>query len=190
MFDLNITGGIQQWSSLHLAAHASQLQIIVDLTQAGADIFQRNHTNQLPRHCAKGNYIMTKNIKYIEQCCLAQRFNTFRLQEERLAGLTTREQNILQAQALAESAAGPHDMASSMVAGKAVNKGGRLLKDSKMQPIKSANGADGSEQQKTAEKNQQQFFMDFHLEKGYQCFTRHLRSVKRENMRPVTHLQS
>ena len=32
--------------------------------------------------------------------------------------------------------------------------------------------------------------MDFHLEKGYQCFTRHFRSVKRENMRPVTHLQS
>jgi len=38
----------------------------VDLTRAGADIFQRNYTNQLPRHCAKGNYIMTKNIKHIE----------------------------------------------------------------------------------------------------------------------------
>lgn len=45
LFDLNITGGVQQWSSLHLAAHASQLQIIIDLTHAGADIFQRNHTN-------------------------------------------------------------------------------------------------------------------------------------------------
>jgi len=65
-FDLNIAGGIQQWSSLHLAAHASQLQIIVDLTRAGADIFQRNQTNQSARHCAKGNYIMTKNIKLIE----------------------------------------------------------------------------------------------------------------------------
>jgi hypothetical protein len=41
-FELNISGGIQHWSSLHLASHASQLQIILDLVAAGADIFQRN----------------------------------------------------------------------------------------------------------------------------------------------------
>ena len=69
-FDLNIVGGSQMWSSLHLAAHASQLQIIADLTRAGADIFQRNQTNQLARHCAKGNYIMTKHIKLVEQLYL------------------------------------------------------------------------------------------------------------------------
>ena len=35
-----------------------------------------------------------------------------------------------------------------------------------------------------------QALLDYHLEHGYHSFTRHFRSVKRENMRPVTHLQN
>ena len=43
------------------------MDIVRDLVEAGADIFQRNTNNQLPRHCAKGNYILTKFIKLCEQ---------------------------------------------------------------------------------------------------------------------------
>lgn len=67
LFDLNVTGGIQQWSALHLAAHGGHFQIIKDLVLAGSDIFQRNNNNHLPRHCAKGNYILTKYIKLCEK---------------------------------------------------------------------------------------------------------------------------
>lgn len=68
LFDFNVTGGIQQWTALHLAAHGGHHQIIKDLVYlGGADIFQRNNNNQLPRHCAKGNYILTKYIKLCER---------------------------------------------------------------------------------------------------------------------------
>ena len=67
MFDLNITGGIQSWTAMHLAAHGGHLQIVKDLINGGADIFQRNNNNHLPRHCAKGNYILTKFIKLNER---------------------------------------------------------------------------------------------------------------------------
>ena len=65
-FDLNATGGVNDWTALHLAAHGSHLEIVRDLFDAGADIFQRNSNNQLARHCAKGNYILTKFIKMCE----------------------------------------------------------------------------------------------------------------------------
>jgi hypothetical protein len=38
----------------------------------GADIFQRNCNSQLPRHCAKGNYILTKYMKLCERACTRQ----------------------------------------------------------------------------------------------------------------------
>ena len=56
-----------------------------------------------------------------------------------------------------------------------------------MQPIRN-NESQTSDKQKLTDKSQA--LLDFHLEKGYQCFTRHFRSIKRENMRPVTHLMS
>jgi len=42
LFDLDLGGGAQQWTALHLAALSSQLKILVELAKAGADIFQRN----------------------------------------------------------------------------------------------------------------------------------------------------
>lgn len=45
LFDLNIAGGVQQWTALHLAAHGGHLAIIRDLITAGADVFQRNSNN-------------------------------------------------------------------------------------------------------------------------------------------------
>ena len=73
-FDLDLGGGSQQWTALHLAALSSQPKILVDLAQAGANIFQRNLQNQLPRHCARGNFITTKIIKQIEQRQLRNSF--------------------------------------------------------------------------------------------------------------------
>jgi hypothetical protein len=49
-----------------LAAHGGFFQIVRDLVNAGADILMRNLSNQLPRHCAKGNYILTKFLKLAE----------------------------------------------------------------------------------------------------------------------------
>lgn len=66
-FDLNVPGGVQSWTSLHLAAHGGHFQIVKDLVLSGADVFQRNNNNHLPRHCAKGNYILTKYIKLCER---------------------------------------------------------------------------------------------------------------------------
>lgn len=67
IFDLNVPGGVQQWAGLHLASHGGFVQIVKDLIMAGADVFLRNSSNQLARHCAKGNYILTKYLKLAEQ---------------------------------------------------------------------------------------------------------------------------
>ena len=42
LFDMNATGGVHQWTALHLAAHGGHLSIVRELLQAGADIFSRN----------------------------------------------------------------------------------------------------------------------------------------------------
>jgi ankyrin repeat protein len=66
-FDIDLGGGTSEWTALHLAALSSQLNILVELAKAGANIFHRNISNLLPRHCARGNFITTKTIKQIEQ---------------------------------------------------------------------------------------------------------------------------
>jgi hypothetical protein len=39
-FDINLTGGVQQWSALHLAAHGGNMQIIKDILYlGGSDVF-------------------------------------------------------------------------------------------------------------------------------------------------------
>lgn len=81
-FDMNATGGVHKWTALHLAAHGGHLNIVKELLKAGADIFQRNTNNQLPRHCAKGNYILTKFIKMAEQSRSAQSFNSYAVQNQ------------------------------------------------------------------------------------------------------------
>ena len=76
-FDMNATGGVHKWTALHLAAHGGHLNIVREILRAGADISQRNTNNQLPRHCAKGNYILTKFIKMAEQSRSAQVYNSY-----------------------------------------------------------------------------------------------------------------
>ena len=81
-FDLNITGGAQQWTAVHLAAHGGFFQIVRDLVNAGADILMRNLSNQLPRHCAKGNYILTKFLKLAEQSKFRGAYCTYHIHDQ------------------------------------------------------------------------------------------------------------
>ena len=92
-FDMNATGGVHQLTALHLAAHGSHLNIVRELLKANADIFQRNTNNQLPRHCAKGNYILTKFIKMAEQSRSAITYNAYTIdnQFQLIRGLTMRK---------------------------------------------------------------------------------------------------
>ena len=90
---MNATGGMHKWTALHLAAHGGNLNIVKILLVAGADIFQRNTNNQLPRHCAKGNYILTKFIKMAEQSYTTQEYNSYLIynQFQLIRGLTMRK---------------------------------------------------------------------------------------------------
>jgi ankyrin repeat protein len=38
-FDLNASGGVNEWTSLHLAAHGGHIEIVKLLVENGADIF-------------------------------------------------------------------------------------------------------------------------------------------------------
>lgn len=51
--------------------------MIKDLVLAGADIYLRNCNNQLPRHCAKGNYILTKYMKLCEKIRARSSYHTY-----------------------------------------------------------------------------------------------------------------
>jgi len=82
VFDLNITGGAQQWTAVHLAAHGGFFQIVRDLVTAGVDIFMRNLSNQLPRHCAKGNYILTKFLKLAEMSRAKATYSNYQIHNQ------------------------------------------------------------------------------------------------------------
>ena len=59
------------------------------------------------------------------------------------------------------------------------------LKDSKMQPIKMEDkGSSSQGQDESASKS----LADYHPEHGYQNFTYQLRGIKREYLRPLTHI--
>jgi ankyrin repeat protein len=81
-FDLNAQGGFNQWTALHLAAHGNFIEIVKDLLTAGADVFQRNPNNQLPKHCAKGNYVLTKFIKMAEQRHIQRNHQSYQIDNQ------------------------------------------------------------------------------------------------------------
>ena len=58
------------------------------LANSSADIFERTLANQLPRHCAKGNYMMSKTIKWIEQNQLRVKYKIFVLDDIKLNTMT------------------------------------------------------------------------------------------------------
>ena len=60
---------------------------------SGADIFQRNNNGHLPRHCAKGNYILTKFIKMAERLKVRQAYQSYHIgsQYELLSNVTIKK---------------------------------------------------------------------------------------------------
>ena len=93
---MNVTGGVHQWTALHLAAHGGHINIVRELLKGGADIFQRNTNNQLPRHCAKGNYILTKFIEMAEQNRSSLGYNSYTVknQFQLIRGLSMRKPQV------------------------------------------------------------------------------------------------
>ena len=66
MFDLNIQGGTDHWTPLHLAGAAGHSAIIFNLIEAGADLFSRNLDGRTPRMGSKGNLALSKIFKRAE----------------------------------------------------------------------------------------------------------------------------
>jgi len=60
-----------------------------------------------------------------------------------------------------------------------------VLKDSKMQPIKAEDKHDPTQGQQDSKNTS---LIDYHLDHGYQNFTYQLRGIKREYLRPLTHI--
>lgn len=77
-FDVNLTGGKQEWTSLHLAAHVGLFKTIKILLKAGADVFARNQFGKTPRDVAKGNLSVFKYMSTIEKCFFREYTKKFR----------------------------------------------------------------------------------------------------------------
>lgn len=71
-FDVNFTGGKQDWTALHLAAHSGLFKTTKILLKAGADVFSRNKLGKTPRDVAKGNLSLFKFLSTIEKAYLRE----------------------------------------------------------------------------------------------------------------------
>lgn len=81
-----------------MAVYSSNIDIIECLVTAGADVFQRSAQGQLPRQCAKGNYMMTKVLKLMEERQLKERYRTaYSASESTLASRTAKDLHALKA---------------------------------------------------------------------------------------------
>ncbi|CEM25284.1 unnamed protein product [Vitrella brassicaformis CCMP3155] len=67
VFDMNLRGGVQAWTPLMLACHASSYECGVVFIDGGADPLIRTSTGQLARHIAKGNAALAKLLKRLEE---------------------------------------------------------------------------------------------------------------------------
>ncbi len=65
-FDLNITGGSDKWTALHLAGHAGHYKLVQTLISAGADLFAKNSDLRSPRQASKGNLAISKLFRRAE----------------------------------------------------------------------------------------------------------------------------
>ena len=66
-FDINIPGGKQEWSALHLAAHAGLFKTAKLLFRAGAEIYSKNKLGKTPKDIAKGNLALYKYLTKLEK---------------------------------------------------------------------------------------------------------------------------
>ncbi len=62
-FDLNLQGGIEVSTPLHIAGHGHNFAIVKALLSAGADVFVANGAGRLPRQIVKGDFSMSKVLK-------------------------------------------------------------------------------------------------------------------------------
>lgn len=70
-FDINIVGGKQDWTALHLAAHAGLFKTTKKLIKAGCDLFAANKMGKTAKDVAKGNLALYKFLTGMEKTFLA-----------------------------------------------------------------------------------------------------------------------
>lgn len=66
-FDLDLLGGQQKWSPLHLAGHTSHHASVALLLSARANPLVRNLSNKTPRWVARGNFATQKILRLAEE---------------------------------------------------------------------------------------------------------------------------
>ena len=65
-FELNLQGGSERWTALHLAGHAGHYKLVQMLISSGTDLFIRNTDLRTPRQASKGNLAIYKLFKRAE----------------------------------------------------------------------------------------------------------------------------
>lgn len=66
-FDINVSGGKQEWRALHLSAHTGLFKTTKLLIRAGGDIFCKNKMGKTPKDIAKGNLALFKYLTKLEK---------------------------------------------------------------------------------------------------------------------------
>jgi ankyrin repeat protein len=66
-FDLNIQGGKNAWTPLHLASHSGHYKVVVALVEAGAQVYIRTIDGKTPKDTAKGDLAIYKFLARAEK---------------------------------------------------------------------------------------------------------------------------
>lgn len=69
-FDVNVIGGKQEWTPLHLAAHSGLFITTKKLLKVGCDIFAKNKMGKTAKDVAKGNIALYKFLTGMEKILL------------------------------------------------------------------------------------------------------------------------
>lgn len=67
IFDLNIQGGKNAWSPLHLASHSGHYKVVVALVEAGAEVYLRTLDGKTAKDTAKGDLSIFKYLSRAEK---------------------------------------------------------------------------------------------------------------------------
>lgn len=67
VFDLNIQGGKNAWSPLHLASHSGHYKVVVALVEAGAEVYLRTLDGKTAKDTAKGDLSIFKYLSRAEK---------------------------------------------------------------------------------------------------------------------------
>lgn len=69
-FEVNVVGGKQEWTALHLAAHAGLFKTTKKLLKIGCDFFAKNLMGKTAKDVAKGNLALYKFLTGMEKVLL------------------------------------------------------------------------------------------------------------------------